>query len=638
MNDKCNSGAPRRTSASSTTRLFPSHRRQRRGKLLFNAISGLTVLAITGAVVWAVFLREAPVAKGSGPIVNLVSQGTYEFVVTEQGEIENSSNIELKCEVKSRNSSGVTILEVVPEGTVVQKGDLLVRLDSSALDLERVQQQITCNTSESLVIQARNTLEAAQISRIEYLEGTFKQEEKLILAEVFVAEQNLRSAQLALESAQRLAAKNIVNPLQLEGAQFAVDKARNELEAAQTKLEVIRKYTREKMLKQFDSDIATSEAKLSAEENSYQLELDKLKDIERQVLGCTILAPSGGQVVYANKFSSGRSGSNAEFVVEAGATVREQQPIIRLPDSNLMHVKALINESRITLVRPGMPVTIRVDAISDSLLQGEVTKVNQYAEPGGWSSGNVKKYAAFVRIIDPPASIRSGMNAEVRIHVERRPDAIQVPVQALAEVKGHYFCLVKNGENYETREVEIGSTNDKTAVINSGLQKDEQVVMNPRGYPNYLQLPAIADRELPAIANSTPGANVTPAGLPGSGAGGPGSGGRPGMAGGPPGAVGPGAGGPPGPGGPGGAGGPGGERRGPPNAAMIVTRVMQNDTDADGKISESEMAAMDDRTREMLTAADTNNDGFVDKTEVLIAAAAVVQKIKAMGGVGGGGQ
>lgn len=638
MNDKCNSGAPRRTSASTTTRLFPSHRRQRRGKLLFNAISGLTVLAITGAVVWAVFLREAPVAKGSGPIVNLVSQGTYEFVVTEQGEIENSSNIELKCEVKSRNSSGVTILEVVPEGTVVQKGDLLVRLDSSALDLERVQQQITCNTSESLVIQARNTLEAAQISRIEYLEGTFKQEEKLILAEVFVAEQNLRSAQLALESAQRLAAKNIVNPLQLEGAQFAVDKARNELEAAQTKLEVIRKYTREKMLKQFDSDIATSEAKLSAEENSYQLELDKLKDIERQVLGCTILAPSGGQVVYANKFSSGRSGSNAEFVVEAGATVREQQPIIRLPDSNLMHVKALINESRITLVRPGMPVTIRVDAISDSLLQGEVTKVNQYAEPGGWSSGNVKKYAAFVRIIDPPASIRSGMNAEVRIHVERRPDAIQVPVQALAEVKGHYFCLVKNGENYETREVEIGSTNDKTAVINSGLQKDEQVVMNPRGYPNYLQLPAIADRELPAIANSTPGANVTPAGLPGSGAGGPGSGGRPGMAGGPPGTGGPGAGGPPGPGGPGGAGGPGGERRGPPNAAAIVTRVMQNDTDADGKISESEMAAMDDRTREMLTAADTNNDGFVDKTEVLIAAAAVVQKIKAMGGVGGGGQ
>ena len=619
-----------------STRLFLGVKHsQRSGKFLFNAISGLTVLGITAAVVWAVFFREVKPVEGSGPIVNTVSQGAYEFVVTEQGEIENSSNIELRCEVKSRNNGGVTILEVVPEGTLVQKGDVLVRLDSSSLDLERVQQQITCNTSNSLVIQARNTLEAAKISRIEYLEGTFKQEEKLILAEVFVAEQALRSAQLALESAQRLAAKNIVNPLQLEGAQFAVDKARNELEAAQTKLEVIRKYTREKMLKQFDSDIATSEAKLSAEENSYQLELDKLKDVERQIAGCTILAPAAGQVVYANKFSSGRSGSTAEFVVEAGATVREQQPLIRLPDSNLMHVKALINEARITLVRPGMPVTIRVDAITDELLRGEVTKVNQYAEPGGWSSGNVKKYAAFIRIFDPPTALRSGMNAEVRIHVESRPDAIQVPVQALAEVKGHYFCMVKNGDNYETREVSIGSTNDKTAVIEKGLQSGELVVMNPRGYPDRLQLPAIADEPTAAIASrGADGSSVTPASMnnaPGAMTknGPPGPGAAPGP-GGPPGAGGPGG----GPGGPGGRGGPPGGM----NPAAIVARAMESDTDGDGKLSAAEIGAMEERRQRMVADADTNGDGFVDRGEITTAAAAVMQRINQAQNIGGGGQ
>ena len=91
-------------------------------------------------------------------------------------------------------------------------------------------------------------------------------------------------------------------------------------------------------------------------------------------------------------------------------------------------------------------MTIRVDALKDELIQGEVDKVNQYAEPGSWSSGNMKKYATFIKITNPPPELRSGMNAEVRIHVERKPDALQVPVQALAEHKGKFFALVKNGD------------------------------------------------------------------------------------------------------------------------------------------------------------------------------------------------
>ena len=175
--------------------------------------------------------------------------------------------------------------------------------------------------------------------------------------------------------------------------------------------------------------------------------------------------------MYANKYNmSSRGGSSsAEFVVEAGATVREQQPIIRLPNSDEMQVKALINEARVTLVRAGLPVSIRVDALKDEMIEGQVTKVNQYAEPGGWSSGSIKKYAAFIKILNPPKALRSGMNAEVRIHVERKPDALQVPVQALAEHKGHFFALVQNGDRYETREVSVSSTNDKVAVIDKGL-------------------------------------------------------------------------------------------------------------------------------------------------------------------------
>lgn len=578
-------------------------RRHRRGNTMLTLLGLLVVAVGIGGVVWFTMFRGEQ-AKGPGPLVRQVSTGPYDSVVLEQGEVESSSNVEIRCEVKSRNAGGITILEVMPEGSIVKEGDLLVRLDSSALDQERLQQKIAVNTSQALLVQSTNTLEAAKIARKEYLEGTFKQEEKLYLGEVFVAEQNLRSAQLSFDSAQRLAAKGILSPLQLEGAKYGVDNARNQLDAAQTKVDVLRKYTKEKMLKQFDSDIATAEAKVRSDESSLQLEMDKLKDIEDQVAKCIITAPQAGQVVYANKYNSGRSGSSAEFVVEAGALVREQQPIIRLPDSNNMQVKALINESRITKVRPGLPVTIRVDALKDELMQGEVIKVNQYAEPSSWSSGSVKKYAAFIRILTPPPALRTGMNAEARIHVERRPEALQVPVQALVDHKGRFFVLVQNGDKLETREVTVGSTNDKVAVIDKGLTASDVVVLNPRR-ESALQLP-----DLPEVAPAGVTAiAANPQAPPGTLVKGDGSSKKK---------------------------GPGG----PVTAASIFERTMeQADTDKDGKLSTDELAGVNERMRPRLEGADANKDGFLDRAElmpIMAASAKRIQEMQAGGGPGGG--
>lgn len=576
------------------------NRRLRRGNTVITILGLLVVAAgIGGTVYWSMYRGEA--TKGEGPMVRQVSLGPYESVVLEQGEVESSSNIEIRCEVKGRNGGGITILEVVPEGTIVKEGDLLVRLDSSAMEQERLQQKISVNTSEALVVQAKNTLEAAKISRKEYLEGTFKQEEKMYLSEVILAEQNLRSAQLSFNSAERLATKGILSPLQLEGAKFAVDNARNQLDGAQTKVEVLRKYTKEKMLKQFDSDIATADAKVRAEESSYQLEQDKLKEIEDQIVKCVIKAPQNGQVVYANKYNSGRSGSSAEFVVEAGSMVREQQPIIRLPDSNNMQVKALINEARVTKVRPGLPVTIRVDALKDELMQGEVIKVNQYAEPSSWSSGSVKKYAATIRIKDPPQALRTGMNAEARIHIERRPEALTVPVQALVDHKGHFFVLVQNGDKLETREVTVTSTNDKVAVVDKGLTANENVVLNPRR-ESALALPDLPDAspvQVAAIA-AAPTTNVS---TPGGAA----------------------------------KGGSETKKKGPMTVASMLERTLEADTDKDGKLSVAEIANVNERMRPRLEGADKNKDGFIDREELMPIMAASVQRMKEMQAQQGGG-
>ena len=320
----------------------------------------LVCLGLLGVMAWfavSYIQKSRERASQDELISGLVTRGPFDHIVLEQGEIESSSNKEVICEVKSRGgSSGTPILWVIDEGTKVNEGDKLVELDTSQLETQLKDDKIQVLTASANVTTAEALVEQSRISRQEYIEGVFKTEEKAILSEMAVAEQELRKAQLALGSSQRLVAKGLVKSLQLDADKFAVKNAQNQLEAAKGRLKVLRDLTLKKMLVQFDSEIESNLAKLTAYQSELLEEQTELADTEEQIKKCVMKAPSSGVVVHANKYSS--RGGNAEFVVEAGANVRERQAIVRLPDPTLMQVKCKINESRMTLISEGMPVRI----------------------------------------------------------------------------------------------------------------------------------------------------------------------------------------------------------------------------------------------------------------------------------------
>lgn len=574
----------------------------------------IVLLAVGGisAGAWWQFKGSKMRTDASGPVVEPVKRGPFDHIVLEQGEIESSENVEVKCSVQGRGGAGTPILWVIDEGTYVKKGDKLVELDSSALDQEIKSQRIILSSAEATVISSEAAVKQAEIARQEYLEGTYLTERKAILSEVAVAQQDLRKAELSLASAERLAAKGTLKTLQIEAEQFAVQNARNQLEAAQGRLRVLDELTKAKMLVQFESDIETAKAKLDSDRSVLQEEQLKLVDLEKQISACVILSPADGQVVHANKFS-GRGGS--EFIVEAGAMVREQQTIINLPDPTMMQVKAKINESRITLIRDGMAAKIKVAAAPNDMV-GVVTKVNKYAEPGSWFSSSVKEYATFVQIKNPPEIIRTGMTAEVRIFVEQQDNALQVPVKAIYESQNRHFVLIRNGDSWETRQIEIGATNEQFITIEDGLEEGELVVLNPRDHSDLFEIPKFEEvidterEELKKIGENVsdkPAVDPSKRGEDSAGSGRP-------------------------PGGGFGSGGPGGGGR--PDASAIAGMVIQRmDTDSDGKISEQE-AAVDDRMKAAFAEYDTNGDKFADRNEIVEA----MKKRMSQGGFGGGGQ
>jgi multidrug efflux pump subunit AcrA (membrane-fusion protein) len=452
---------------------------------------GALVLAAGGGIWWFVQQRES--TNGSdGVLLHTVQRADFELTVTERGEIEAFDVTEIRSLVKSNNTTGNAILRIVPEGTEVKKGDFLVELDSSALKSQRTSQKILVNGAKAVEVEAHNLYDTAVIAKREYLEGTYLQERQLIESEAFVAEENLNRAKEYYAYSQKLASKGYVNELQLEADRFAVEKAKKDLDTAKTKLHVLDEFTKPKMLSTLESAILIAKAKWESGQNSHELELEKLRELDDQIAKCTIVAPQEGVVKYAHVMD-GRG--DQEFIVEEGTMVRERQVIITLPNAESMRVNLTVNESLVQYVLPGLEAAISPVGFGDRVLHGVVEKVNQYAEPTGWRQANVKEYKAIVSIDDPTTELRAGMTAAVTVRCAEVPNALQVPVQAVYAHGSKFYCFVYSPSGWEAREIKPGPTNDKFFVVHSGLNEGDQVAMNPRAYVDQVNLPKLSPEE-----------------------------------------------------------------------------------------------------------------------------------------------
>ena len=408
------------------------------------------------------------------PIYEEAKVAEFRLEIVEPGEVESAENVEIKSKVKSRGSGGVSILEIIPEGTLVKKGDFLVRLDDAGLQKELLRQRISVHQANANLVKAQADVEAAKLALQEYLSGTFRQNEEQLESAEFVAKENFRRAEEYLAYSQKLAAKGYVSEAQLEADQFAVEKAAKELDLAQTRLEVLRTHTQKAKVNDLNASILTTEARLESARNSYELELTQEREIEDQIVNCTILSPADGEVTYANE-------NNKGVVIAEGEEVRENQTIIRLPDSSRLLVQAKINESRVEQVKTGMKCRITIDAIRDVELEGSVQSVSDYPWPAfDRYRAHIKEYGTKIIINDAPKGLRTGMTAKVTILSDLIEDALQIPLPAVFRKKGQAYCLVAGeDEELELREIELGPNNMSHAVVRSGLQEGESVVINP---------------------------------------------------------------------------------------------------------------------------------------------------------------
>lgn len=455
----------------------------------------LFVVLMIGSLIlvggYAAAKRFAKARSDAKPTVLLHSVQREDFVafVTEPGDVDSSSNIDVRCMVESRGTSGTSIVKICDEGIRVKEGDFLAQFDDSLLQQELISQKIVVAKDKAALIQAESDRANAERTLTEYAEGLYLQQREVLEAAVFVAEEEQRKSELQLNSAFRLAAKGAFNSLQVSASQFALEKTRKDVAASQRALDVYSKFTREKMIGEYQAEIEKQKANVEAAQYTIELSEQKLKTIEGQIAACTVTAPAAGQVVYAND----RDRGNSPIVVEEGSSIRFNQPFIRLPDLQRMQVNVKVNESHVNRIKEGQSASIELDAEPGTVLRGEVKSIAPFPFPMRWH-GAPLEYGVEVSIVDPPSTIRPGLRAKVKIFYDSYSDVLQVPLASIiAHGEAHYSLVMHNGQ-WQPRAVKIGASNSSMVVVLEGLSEGEQVALTPFEFIERSDLPGVESR------------------------------------------------------------------------------------------------------------------------------------------------
>jgi hypothetical protein len=326
-------------------------------------------------------------------------------------------------------------------------------------------------------------------------DGEAKQKLRKFEDDLQVAKKEQGQAQANLEGTKRLFDKGFVTKIDLEKDEIAAENNRLKVQTAVTARDLFLKYefpkTSEESLskhaeavrelararKAAVSKLAQAEAKLRSAQGQYNIQTRQRKELQEQLGKCMLTGKRPGLVVYGG----GRDDMfyyGGEERIREGATVRERQAIITIPDMTKMSVRVKIHESYIKKVKKGQKARITMDAFADKVLEGEVTQVGVLPDSQNrWMNPDMKVYLTTITIDGTHDWLKPGMSAKVEIMVNRLSDVIYVPVQAVSPFEKKQVCYVANGGKPERRVVEVGEFNDEFIEIKSGLKEGERVLL-----------------------------------------------------------------------------------------------------------------------------------------------------------------
>lgn len=451
---------------------------------MMKRLLAILLLVITVA---AIGFNQWPQDKSAAPVdlpLFPISKQDLVVSVTEQGTLGSANNTEIKCRVRGDN----TITFVIESGTQVKKGDLLIELETLAIEEEISERTKFYHLAESDVARSAADVESAKIAIEQYEQGQFPSALAALNKARAIADSKLVNASNILNHTRMMSRSNYANERDVEEQEFAADQARLQMEIVKNDIDVLKQYTRKEQLVILNGDLQGAIATHEANKERALADKQRLDRALAELELCTIRAERDGLVIYPNSEQWEQAPE-----IEAGATVKKDQTLLLMPDLNQMEVKVGVHESVIDRMREGLDAFI---TLGDRQIVGKVNYVASVARPAGWWTGNIVKYDCVVGLPELEA-LKPGMSAEVQVIFAEYPNATLIPSNACVEITEGFVCWVKQGDQVILRPIKLGDGNAMFLQVLEGLVSGEQVVLDP-----LTHLPE-AQQEVAAMVDSS---------------------------------------------------------------------------------------------------------------------------------------
>ena len=361
--------------------------------------------------------------------------GSFEVDVTTTGELRAKNSVEIRGPQGARDFrvNNMPIQRLVPEGSIVKKGDFVAELDRSEIMGKLQDAQLDVQSAESQVIQAQldTTLTLSQ------------------------ARDNLVNLRFALEERQ-----------------IEVDQSRYESPAVQRQAEIEldrakRQLTQE--TKNYQTKVKQSEAQLREVETELQKKRNEIVKIRQLMAQFTVYAPDQGMIIYRRNWDGSK--------ITEGGQISAWSPVVaELPDFSVMESVTYVNEVDIQKIELGQIVQVGLDAVPDKVLTGIVTNVANIGEQR--KNYDSKVFEVVIEINESDSLLRPAMTTSNRIKIASVENALSVPLETIHAEDSLTFVYKREGLDVVLQEVKIGLVNENEVIIERGLNDKDELYLS----------------------------------------------------------------------------------------------------------------------------------------------------------------
>ncbi len=387
-----------------------------------------------------------------------VQKGEFEIALTTTGELVPERTVDIKGPLFDANgdirSMMIKIQDLVPEGTVVAKGDFVATLDRTEL-----------NNNLKDAYDFLTTLKTNLEMKLLDTAITMNEIRDIIKNQKFTVE----------EAAMTLRNSKYEPPTTLRQAEIELDKAQRVLEQRE------RNYIRR-----------SAQARTDIYNQNYWVSRvsKRVKEFEDVLAGFTITAPSPGMVIYKKERRGGKR--------KIGSMINPMDRVVAtLPDLTSMLSTAYINEIDISKIKPGQKVNITIDAFPKKRYDGVVSAVAKIGEK--LPNTDDKVFEVQIKIDGSDMDLRPSMTTGNKITINTFHDVVFIPIECVhAGVDSIPFVYKKNGTK---QIVLLGESNEKHIIIEKGLDPGTILYLNTPEKPEEFKMfgqdlvPVLKERE-----------------------------------------------------------------------------------------------------------------------------------------------